>query len=111
MIAAVADTFDSAGSFADLMSKVVASDALQDLDDAALDALLDMIQELPDDAVDSHDSTNWNGMFAIGIKPFMDAYSYDQDRIDKCCVHIISAAGEPVSFCEYNAINRATGNL
>ncbi|MDB2685727.1 radical SAM protein [Mariniblastus sp.] len=111
MIAAVADTFDSAGTFADLMSKVVASDALQELDDSALDALLDMIQELPEGATDSHDPLNWNGMFAIGIKPFMDAYSYDQDRIDKCCVHIISAAGEPVSFCEYNAINRATGNL
>jgi uncharacterized radical SAM superfamily Fe-S cluster-containing enzyme len=50
-------------------------------------------------------------MFAIGIKPFMDAYSYDQDRIDKCCVHIISADGTPVSFCEYNALNRPSGNL
>ncbi len=111
MIAAVSDTFDSAGSFADLMSKVVASDALQGLDDAALDALLDMIQELPEEAADSHDPLNWNGMFAIGIKPFMDAYSYDQDRIDKCCVHIISTDGKPVSFCEYNAVNRPTGNL
>lgn len=111
MIAAVSDTFDSAGSFADLMSKVVASDALEGLDDDALDALLDMIEQLPENAAGSHDSQNWNGMFAIGIKPFMDAYSYDQDRIDKCCVHIISADGTPVSFCEYNAINRPTGNL
>jgi uncharacterized radical SAM superfamily Fe-S cluster-containing enzyme len=111
MIAAVSDTFDSAGSFADLMSKVVASDALQGLDDAALDALLDIIEQLPEGAADSHDSQNWNGMFAIGIKPFMDAYSYDQDRIDKCCVHIISADGRPVSFCQYNAVNRPTGNL
>ena len=111
MIAAVADTFDSASSFADLMGKVLASDALSDLDDAALDALLDLIQELPDDASGTHDPQNWNGMFAVGIKPFMDAYSYDQDRIDKCCVHIISADGTPVSFCEYNAINRPSGNL
>ena len=109
MIAAVSDTFDSAGSFADLMGKVLASDALNDLDDSALDALLDLIQELPEDAPASHDPQNWNGMFAIGIKPFMDAYSYDQDRIDKCCVHIISADGTPVSFCEYNAINRPSG--
>ena len=111
MIAAVSDTFDSAGSFTDLMGKVVGSDALSGLDEEALDALLDLIESLPEDAKDSHDSQNWNGMFAIGIKPFMDAYSYDQDRIDKCCVHIISTDGTPVSFCEYNAINRATGNL
>ncbi len=111
MIAAVSDTFDSASSFADLMGKVVASDALTGLDDQALDALLDLIEELPQESTESHDPQNWSGMFAIGIKPFMDAYSYDQDRIDKCCVHIISADGTPVSFCEYNAINRPTGNL
>ena len=28
-----------------------------------------------------------------------------------CGVHIISADGTPVSFCEYNALNRPTGNL
>ncbi len=111
MIAAVSDTFDSAGSFADLLSKVMASGSLAELDDAALDGLLDLVESLPTDAVGEHDSSNWDGMFAIGIKPFMDAYSYDQDRIDKCCVHIISADGTPVSFCEYNAINRPTGNL
>ena len=111
MIAAVSDTFDSAGTFADLMAKVVAGDALSGLDDESLDALLDLIEQLPNDAADSHDPMNWNGMFAIGIKPFMDAYSYDQDRIDKCCVHIISADGTPVSFCEYNAVNRPAGNL
>ncbi len=111
MIAAVSDTFDSASSFTDMMGKVVASDALTNLDDAALDALLDLVEELSVENSASHDPQNWNGMFAIGIKPFMDAYSYDQDRIDKCCVHIIAADGTPVSFCQYNAINRPTGNL
>ena len=111
MMAAVADTFDSAGSFTDLLGRVMASDSLVKLDDAALDRLLDMVQSLPQDAIGGYDPANWNGMFAIGIKPFMDAWSYDQDRIDKCCVHIISADGTPVSFCEYNAINRPSGNL
>ncbi len=37
----------------------------------------------------------------------MDAWTYDQDRIDKCCVHILDDDGNPVSFCEFNAINRA----
>jgi uncharacterized radical SAM superfamily Fe-S cluster-containing enzyme len=111
MIAAVSDTFDSAASFTDLLNSVVASGALTDMDDAALDTLLDMIENLSDKQSKSHDPMGWDGMFAIGIKPFMDAYSYDQDRIDKCCVHIISADGTPVSFCQYNAINRPTGNL
>ena len=55
------------------------------------------------------EDTDWGGLFVIGIKPFMDAWTYDQDRIDKCCVHIISAEGTPVSFCEYNALWRPAG--
>jgi len=45
-------------------------------------------------------------MFSIAIKPFMDAHSYDQDRIDNCCHHITDTRGELRSFCEYNAIGR-----
>ena len=111
MIAAVADTFDSAGSLSDLLAKVMASDSLAALDEKALDELLDLVAQLPTGAAGGHESEDWNGLFAIGVKPFMDAYTYDQDRIDKCCVHIIAADGKPVSFCEYNAINRPTGNL
>ncbi len=48
----------------------------------------------------------WDQMLTISIKPFMDAWTYDQDRIDKCCVHILDHDGNPVSFCEYNALNR-----
>ena len=50
-------------------------------------------------------------LFVIGIKPFMDAYTFDQDRIDKCCTHIIARDGTPVSFCEYNALNRPQRRL
>ena len=42
-------------------------------------------------------------VFGIAIKPFMDRYSYDQDRISACCHHILDTRGYPVSFCEYNA--------
>ena len=111
MISDVSDTFDSAGSFTDLLGKLVSSGSLEALDDTAVDALLDLVESLPSDSAGTHDSAHWDGMFAIGIKPFMDAYSYDQDRIDKCCVHIISADGTPVSFCQYNAINRPTLDL
>ena len=110
LIAAVSDTFDSAGSLGDLLQKVMSSSAIANMEEQAVDRLLELVSSLPSE-LGKHDSEDWNGLFAIGIKPFMDAYTYDQDRIDKCCVHIISADGNPVSFCEYNAINRPTGNL
>jgi uncharacterized radical SAM superfamily Fe-S cluster-containing enzyme len=46
-------------------------------------------------------------VFAIGIKPFMDRFNYDQDRISSCCHHLLDTKGNPVSFCEYNALVRA----
>jgi uncharacterized radical SAM superfamily Fe-S cluster-containing enzyme len=42
-------------------------------------------------------------VFAIAIKPFMDKYNYDQDRISNCCHHLLDTKGNPISFCEYNA--------
>jgi uncharacterized radical SAM superfamily Fe-S cluster-containing enzyme len=45
--------------------------------------------------------------FRVVVKPFMDAYTYDQDRVDECCVHIIDKEGEGVSFCEYNVRRRS----
>jgi hypothetical protein len=43
---------------------------------------------------------------AIAIKPFMDRFNYDQDRVSACCHHLLDTQGRPVSFCEYNAIGR-----
>lgn len=45
-------------------------------------------------------------MFTVAIKPFMDRHSYDQDRVDNCCHHLMDTSGTPRSFCEYNAILR-----
>ena len=42
-------------------------------------------------------------VFGIAIKPFMDRFSYDQDRIANCCHHMLDTRGQLVSFCEYNA--------
>jgi 7,8-dihydro-6-hydroxymethylpterin dimethyltransferase len=42
-------------------------------------------------------------VFGIVIKPFMDKFNYDQDRVSACCHHILDTHGQPVSFCEYNA--------
>lgn len=39
--------------------------------------------------------------FRIFIKPFMDAWTFDQDRIDRCCTHVIGRDGKLDSFCRY----------
>ena len=39
--------------------------------------------------------------FRLFIKPFMDAASWDQDRIDRCCTHVIRPDGKLDSFCRY----------
>ena len=74
---------------------------MQDLDDTRVEALLDALIEIQAGTGDL-----WDKVLTISIKPFMDAWTYDQDRIDQCCVHILDADGNPVSFCEFNAINR-----
>jgi len=74
---------------------------LQALDDDEVDGLLDALAE-----AQSGGEGFWDRLLTISIKPFMDAWTYDQDRIDQCCVHILDHAGNPVSFCEFNAINR-----
>jgi hypothetical protein len=39
--------------------------------------------------------------FRIFIKPFMDAWTFDQDRIDRCCTHVIRTDGSLDSFCRH----------
>jgi uncharacterized radical SAM superfamily Fe-S cluster-containing enzyme len=39
--------------------------------------------------------------FRLFIKPFMDASSWDEDRIDRCCTHVIRPDGKLDSFCRY----------
>jgi len=37
------------------------------------------------------------------IKPFMDVNTWDEDRIDRCCTHVIRPDGKLDSFCRYYA--------
>jgi uncharacterized radical SAM superfamily Fe-S cluster-containing enzyme len=39
--------------------------------------------------------------FRLFIKPFMDAQTWDEDRIDRCCTHVIRPDGKLDSFCRY----------
>ena len=44
--------------------------------------------------------------FRLFIKPFMDAWTWDEDRIDRCCTHVIRPDGKLDSFCRYYSIPR-----
>ena len=39
--------------------------------------------------------------FRLFIKPFMDFRTWDEDRIDRCCTHVIRPDGKLDSFCRY----------
>lgn len=39
--------------------------------------------------------------FRLMVKPFMDDWTWDQDRIDRCCTHVIRPDGQLDSFCRY----------
>jgi uncharacterized radical SAM superfamily Fe-S cluster-containing enzyme len=105
LIGAFTDSLDGPGGFAAaihwLTSGETTGSLLEDLDDTEVDRILDALIE-----VQSHDDDAWDRLLTVSIKPFMDAWTYDQDRIDKCCVHILDDEGNPVSFCEFNAVNR-----
>jgi len=44
---------------------------------------------------------NESNTFRLFIKPFMDAMTWDDDRIDRCCTHVIRPDGKLDSFCRY----------
>jgi uncharacterized radical SAM superfamily Fe-S cluster-containing enzyme len=47
-------------------------------------------------------------IFTVAVKPFMDRFTYDQDRVTTCCHHLLDTRGTLTSFCEYNALLRTS---
>ena len=97
------DTINGPDAMQEALQWVTSSKIFEQIDESVIDNLLDVLieqQQSPES------NALWDSLLVISIKPFMDAWTYDQDRIDQCCVHILDADGQPVSFCEFNAINR-----
>ena len=46
-------------------------------------------------------------IFRVVVKPFMDAHTYDEKRIEQCCTKILTEDGEAISFCQYNVLHRS----
>ena len=45
-------------------------------------------------------------VFRVVVKPFMDAHTYDQKRVEQCCTKILTADGTAMSLCEFNVFHR-----
>ena len=45
-----------------------------------------------------------DSVLRLVIKPFMDVWTYDQHRVDRCCVHVIGPGGSLQSFCQHYAM-------
>jgi uncharacterized radical SAM superfamily Fe-S cluster-containing enzyme len=72
-----------------------------------LQRLADRMSFNLDDARDLYGS-GWQAddFFRIVVKPFMDPHTYDRQRIEECCVHVIRPGGGAVSFCQFNVLER-----
>jgi uncharacterized radical SAM superfamily Fe-S cluster-containing enzyme len=81
------------------------------LETLAEDDLLDDLLDLMAESDDTADWSSYQSFVLVGIKPFMDAHTYDRDRVNRCCVHVIDRSGAPVSLCEYNVLRRPRGLL
>ncbi|MFH1234238.1 MAG: radical SAM protein [Candidatus Diapherotrites archaeon] len=40
----------------------------------------------------------------IGLMHFQDAYNYDIDRVERCCIHYATPDGRIIPFCAYNVL-------
>ncbi|WMW25211.1 radical SAM protein [Methanolobus sediminis] len=43
-----------------------------------------------------------NNYLTISTMAFQDAWSYEQDRVENCCIHVVTRDGRFVPFCNYN---------
>jgi hypothetical protein len=77
--------------------------------DAHVEKLQDRMYFTPPDAGEARPPDAVNSLFRVVVKPFMDAHTYDQDRVDECCLHIIRPDGRGVSFCKHNVLERGRG--
>lgn len=109
LIDRLSDSINGPQAFAEALRWAGANNGLgavlDDLEDAEIEELLDVLAD-----TQAGGTALWDRLLTISIKPFMDAWTYDQDRIDQCCVHILDPQGNPVSLCEYNAIQRPRQN-
>jgi uncharacterized radical SAM superfamily Fe-S cluster-containing enzyme len=105
LVAAFTNSIDGPSGFSEAIRWATSDKrlpmVLESLDDDEVEALLEALIALQSDRGNA-----WDRLLTVSIKPFMDAWTYDQDRIDRCCVHILDDDGNPVSFCEFNAIHR-----
>lgn len=43
-----------------------------------------------------------NNYLTISTMAFQDVWSYEQDRVENCCIHVVTRDGRFIPFCNYN---------
>jgi len=43
-----------------------------------------------------------NNYLTISTMAFQDVWSYEQDRVENCCIHVVTQDGRFIPFCNYN---------
>ncbi len=47
-----------------------------------------------------------NNVLFIGNMHFQDPYNFDEERIQRCCIHYATPDGKLIPFCSYNTLHR-----
>ncbi|MHA1863095.1 MAG: radical SAM protein [Candidatus Thorarchaeota archaeon] len=47
----------------------------------------------------------------ISVHAFMDAHTFQLERSQKCCIHVIQPDGKMIPFCNYNMFHRHGGGM
>ncbi|MHA1959598.1 MAG: radical SAM protein [Candidatus Thorarchaeota archaeon] len=47
----------------------------------------------------------------VAVHAFMDANTYQLERAQKCCIHVIRPDGKMIPFCNYNLFHRHNGGI
>jgi hypothetical protein len=43
-----------------------------------------------------------NSYLTISTMAFQDVWSYERERVENCCIHVVTRDGRFVPFCNYN---------
>ncbi|WP_406659794.1 radical SAM protein [Methanolobus sp. ZRKC3] len=68
------------------------------------------ISDLSPGSINTNDSGGWgefiemsmNSYLTISTMAFQDVWTYEKERVENCCIHVVTRDGRFVPFCNYN---------
>ncbi|NIR48620.1 radical SAM protein [candidate division KSB1 bacterium] len=93
------------------VEKIASAAAIPDMAGGTVEENIEQIIGLVSDCCATNNTRKFrNRIKQISIHAFMDKYCWDQQRAQKCCVHVILPTGRMISFCNYNNLHRYAGS-